>query len=158
MIVDRKKIIGNQIDFAATDTICFGAPYPEELQNLQKREWMPVIKRMNDSGCDFQISNGLEVPELSEKTRLFLEKRLNALSDEALCAFAAVSGGCRSVILALAVLDGFLSADRAFELAVLEESFQNRFWPCDEEALTARENRKKDVVKAAENLKGILNG
>ena len=158
MKADRIKIINDQIGFAATDTVCFRAPYPEELRQLQDREWMPVIKRMNDSGCDFKITDGLDVPDLSEKTMLFLEKRLNSLSDEALCAFAAVSGGCRSVILAFAVLDGFLSAERAFDLSVLEETFQNCFWNQDEEALTARENRKAAVVEAAKKLKGTENG
>ena len=81
-------------------------------------------------------------------------RKLDALSDEAFDAFCSVSGGCRSVILALCVLDGVLPADQAFDLAVLEETYQNQFWTADEEAMAARENRKQAVIRAAEKLKG----
>lgn len=157
-MIDREKIIKEQIAFAATDTICFFSPYPEELLTLQREKWQPVIDRINAVGCDFKASVGLDVQNPSERTRAFLEKRLNALSDEALCAFAAISGGCRSVILALAVSDGAISAENAFDLAVLEESFQNKIWREDEDALASREGRRKSVLEAAEKLKGYKNG
>ena len=154
----KAQRIQEQIDFAAADTICFFAPYPAELTALQRQKWLPLIDRINAGGAEFTTTEGLNVPDLSDKTKAFLKKRLEALNEDDFNAFCAVSGGCRSVILAFHVLDGFLSAEDAFELAVLEETYQNQFWKTDEDAVVARENRKRDVISAAEKMKGISNG
>ncbi|MBR4127656.1 MAG: hypothetical protein IKR09_08785 [Alphaproteobacteria bacterium] len=158
MTTDRKKATREQIAFAAADTICFFSPSPADLLDLQRREWLPVVDWINGNGCDFKTTDGIETPTLSGRTTAFLENRLNALTDEVFYAFCAVSGGCRSVILALAVLDGFITAERAFDLAVLEESYQNKIWRGDPDALMAREGRRKAVLEAAEKLKGKKNG
>ena len=151
---ERLKRTQEQIEFAAADTVCFFAPYPAALTTLQREKWQPVIDRINAAGCDFQVSSEFAVHPLSDGTKDFLTRKLDALSDEAFDAFCSVSGGCRSVILALCVLDGVLPADQAFDLAVLEETYQNQFWTADEEAMAARENRKQAVIRAAEKLKG----
>ena len=83
-----------------------------------------------------------------------MKRRLDALDDDSFAAFCQASGGLKSVILALSVLDGDLTADQAFDLAVLEELFQNRFWKTDEDAVTARENRKRAVGDAFNRIKG----
>ena len=158
MTPERAKATREQIAFAATDTICFFAPSPADLSDLQRREWKPVIDRINGLGCDFKTTDGIVPPALSDRTVAFLERRLNALTDEAFYAFCEVSGGCRSVILALAVLDGFMTAERAFELAILEEAYQNIIWREDPEALASREDRRKAVLEAAVKLKGEENG
>ncbi|MBO4520119.1 MAG: hypothetical protein J5787_02820 [Alphaproteobacteria bacterium] len=152
--IDRLKITQEQIAFAATDTICFFAPYPSDLSDLQHREWQPMIDWINGFGCDFKACDGFEVQNLSDQTKGILEKKLNALSDEALCAFCAVSGGCKSIILALAVSDGVITPERAFDLAVLEESYQNKIWQEDPDALASREGRRTAVLEAAKKLKG----
>ena len=158
MTANREKATREQIAFAVTDTICFFSPSPADLSDLQHREWSPVVDWINGIGCDFKTTDGFETPVLSGRTTAFLENRLNALTDEAFYAFCAVSGGCRSVILALAVLDGFLTPERAFELSILEECYQNKIWREDEDALASREGRRKAVLAAAEKLKGNKNG
>lgn len=150
----REKLIREQIEFAAADTICFIAPHPAELAQMQREQWTPVIDAVNGAGCDFKVSETLAVPPVAERTRNFLTHRLSALTDAQLSAFCQVSGGCKSVALAVAVLSDLMPADRAFDLSVLEETYQNRFWPSDAEGAAARENRKKAVIDAAKTLKG----
>lgn len=152
---NRVNAMRQQSDFAKTDTIRFFVSSPQALRDLQNREWLPVIEWINARGCDFTVYSGFEVQSLSDKTKDFLENRLSSLSDEAFYAFCAVSGGCRSVILALAVLDGFLTPQRAFELSMLEEDYQNKIWKQDEDALVSREGRRQSVLEAAEKLKGM---
>ncbi len=151
---ERAKIIQEQIEFAQADTVCFLAPYPMDLKKQQQEKWQPVIDWINAKGCDFTASCHLTVNSLSDRTKSFLKTRLQKLNDTALEAFCLMSGGCKSVILALSVLEGFLTPEQAFDLSVLEETFQNRFWSEDEEALIARKNRKEAVVKAFQMLKG----
>lgn len=152
---NRVNAMRQQSDFAKTDTIRFFVSSPQALRDLQNREWLPVIEWINARGCDFTVYSGFEVQSLSDKTKNFLENRLSSLSDKAFYAFCAVSGGCRSVILALAVLDGFLTPQRAFELSMLEEDYQNKIWKQDEDALVSREGRRQSVLEAAEKLKGM---
>ena len=157
-MTDRSKIINEQTTFAATDTICFFSPEGGALHKMQEKEWTPVIEWINDLGCDFKVSEGFDVPPLTERTKSFLQKRLDAFPDEELEAFCAVSGGCRSVILALAAADGFLTAEQAFDRAILEERYHTLFWQDDEDAKISREGRKESVLRAAEKLKGCKNG
>ena len=155
---DREKLINEQLSYAETDTVCFFAPNGDGLREMQEKEWSPVIAWINKAGCDFKVSEGFEVHSLTERTKNFLKARLDAFPDEELDLFCAVSGGCRSVILALAVTDGFLTPERAFETAILEERYHALFWADDEDARISREGRKDAVLKAAEKLKGCQNG
>lgn len=154
MMTDRESAVAEQIAFAAADTVLFFAPQPKELVALQRKKWLPVIERVNGRGSNFTPATGLDVPVLDNRTRAYLKRRLDALDDDSFAAFCQASGGLKSVILALSVLDGDLTADQAFDLAVLEELFQNRFWKTDEDAVTARENRKRAVGDAFNRIKG----
>ncbi len=151
---DRKALTDEQIAFAAADTVLFFAPQPDELAALQREKWLPVIERANGRGANFSPVSGLDVPDLDDRTRAYLKRRLDALDDGGFSAFCQASGGLKSVILALSVLDGDLTADQAFDLAALEELFQNRFWQTDDEAAAARENRRRAVGDALNKIKG----
>ena len=99
----REKLIREQIEFSAADTLCFITPQPAELAQIQREQWTPVINAVNAAGCDFKMSETLDVPSVAQRTRDFLENRLSALTDAELSAFCQVSGGCKSVALAVAV-------------------------------------------------------
>lgn len=154
----RRAVIADMLMYAENDTICYFADYPESLVRLQQEKWQPVLDWINGCGCSFQATRGLEVRPLTPQTAEYIKGRLALLDDESLAAFAKTAGGCRSVILAMAVLAGRLDAREAFDLAVLEETFQSKTWQKDEEARKAEENRRREVVKAAQILKGNKNG
>lgn len=154
----RETVIADMLMYAENDTVCYFADYPESLVRLQQEKWQPVLDWINGRGCSFSATQGLNVRPLSPQTAAYLKDRLELLDDESLEAFRTVAGGCRSVILAMAVLEGHLEPDEAFDLAVLEETFQNRTWQKDEEAQKAADNRRREVVEAAQILKGNKNG
>ena len=106
MMTDRESAVAEQIAFAAADTVLFFAPQPKELVALQRKKWLPVIERVNGRGSNFTPATGLEVPVLDNRTRAYLKRRLDALDDDSFAAFCQASGGLKSVILALSVLDG----------------------------------------------------
>lgn len=149
----RHAVTARIIEGARTDVLCFWAPYPAALVLLQKEKWQPVIDWANERGCAFRPTQELSVPALADETKAYLEKRLDELESIPLACVHLISGGCQSVLLALAVLEGRIEAGEAFELSCLEEAFQNQFWTSDEEAVKAREARKKDVLLAASVLK-----
>lgn len=154
----RVAVIADMLKYAECDTLCYFADYPESLIRMQREKWQPVLNWINGCGCSFQATQGLEVCPLTPQTAEYIKGRLNLLDDESLQAFRNVAGGCRSVILAMAVLEGRLEAQEAFDLAVLEETFQNEMWLKDEEAHKAEENRRREVIEAAQKLKGNKHG
>lgn len=149
----RDAAVARIIEGARTDVLCFWAPYPDALVLLQKEKWEPLIDWANGLGCAFRATQELSVPPLADATRRYLEKRLKGLASIPLACVQLISGGCQSALLALAVLENRINAGEAFDLSCLEEAFQNQFWTSDEEAVKAREARRKDVLLAASVLK-----
>ncbi len=149
----RQAVTARIIEGARTDVLCFFTPYPDALVLLQKEKWQPLVDWANGLGCAFRTTQELSVPPLADETKAYLETRLKKLEAIPLACVQLISGGCQSAILALAVLEGRMEAGEAFDLSCLEEAFQNQFWTSDEEAVKAREARKKDVLLAASVLK-----
>ena len=57
-----------------------------------------------------------------------------------------------SLVAALAVLDGFVRPDDAWEAVSLDERWQLDQWGADEEGAAALENRRREFMAAAEFL------
>ena len=55
-------------------------------------------------------------------------------------------------MIALAVLDGHLSADQAFEISELDETHVMELWGGDAEAVKRRENNKESLAASARFL------
>lgn len=150
--MQKRQLTERLLEYAASDTVCYFAPYPASLKKRQQEKWLPLIDWVNEQGCDFKVSETLAVPSISEKTKAFLMAKLEALDDFSLACFNQIAGGCRSIILAFAVTERRLTPSEAFDLSVLEETYQNEFWKKDEEALEVRESRKEEVLTAGELL------
>lgn len=149
---DRRAVIAKMLEAAKTDVLCFFASYPEELVRRQEKSWRPWVERINAQGCDFDVRRDLSVSALSENTSRFLSDKLEAEKNVPLACLQILSGLFGSVILALAVRDGALSAKEAFALSRLEETFQNEQWPADGEALRVRETREGEALLAEKVL------
>jgi chaperone required for assembly of F1-ATPase len=63
-----------------------------------------------------------------------------------------------SLVLSLAVVEGKLAADEAFELSRLEERFQNERWGLDHEAKKRNDGLRQEVLAAARLLELIKAG
>lgn len=149
----RENIISKMTAYAQSDTLCFMAPHPKELFKLQQEKWVPLIEWINEKGCEFKPDQGLSMPLVSEKTRLFLKSYLAMQNNIELSCLQIISGACQSVILSIAVAQEHLTAGEAFDLSCLEELFQNKLWTADEEALKSRISRREEAVRAGEVLK-----
>ena len=76
-----------------------------------------------------------------------------ALSDKELSGFYVAALNMRSVLLALALVKGKISASEAFELSELEELYQARKWGVDQIAETRRDSIKKILISAEQYLR-----
>lgn len=150
---NRKEIIEKLVRFALTDALLFWS-HNDELSRRQEKLWTPVIiwarKLLH---TEIVTTDGLDVPKENEKIvdelKVFLEK----LSDKKLTALYLAALDMRSVILAMALVQGRLDAEEAYKAAWLEELWQAEKWGIDPEAESKRLELKKELQEIEAFLK-----
>jgi chaperone required for assembly of F1-ATPase len=122
-------------EFAGSDLLCYFAETPAALVARQEHEWSPIIDWAERSlGVAFQRTRGIvHQPQAGATIR-----RIEALAAEedpfTLAALATAAPLFGSVILAFALRHSELTAEAAFALSRLDETFQEERWGVDEEA------------------------
>ncbi len=139
--------------YAEADLLCYRADAPAELAARQTEKWDPVLNWAGARfGARFHLGTGiLHIPQ-PEETIAHLRAailRLDPFRLAALSPLVTISG---SLVIALALVDGALDPEIAFDLAHLDELWQVEQWGEDELALKAREARKADFLAAARFL------
>lgn len=123
------QIVEATVKFLKTDTILYFMDDVPELYSQQKKEWGAVIEWVNTR---FEITvehtTGFIFPKISDNAVPTLTNHLLSFDKTSLLAFEKMSGVLKSVILTLAVIDRHLPADKAVELALLEQRFQTSKW------------------------------
>ena len=150
---NRKEIIEKLVRFALTDALLFWS-HNDELSRRQEKLWMPVfIWARKLLHTEIVTTDGLDVPKENEKIvdelKVFLEK----LSDKKLTALYLAALDMRSVILAMALVQGRLDAEEAYKAAWLEELWQAEKWGIDPEAESKRLEQKKELQEIEAFLK-----
>lgn len=145
----RVKIIERLSDFALNDVLLFWSSNPQ-LFAEQKVKWAPVIEWINEAvNSRFLPTSGLEIPKANLETIAELKNFINNFSDKELTALYVAALHMRSVLLAVALVKGHLSADEAFELSELEALYQARRWG-NEPVADARRKSIKDALLITE--------
>lgn len=151
MRLRRGDIVANTAAYAATDLLCYRAEAPQGLRARQDQSWHPLIDWAQGAlGLRFVVTQGIipvdQEPGLVETVRLLLD----AYDDFTMVAAHKLTHGTGSVVLALAVVEGRLTAAEAFDISAIDEFWQEEFWGIDEEASEHRALRRQDIVDAAE--------
>ena len=76
-----------------------------------------------------------------------------AQDDFRLTVLQALTGGCGSLVIALALMEGRLDAEEAFAASQLDETFQIEAWGEDADAANRRQALAADIGAAARFLK-----
>ena len=153
MKLTRGQVLGFLAGFGASDMLCYRADSPADLAGLQSRSWQPWLDwAARELDAPLAITAGV-VPLVQEEASLSaLRRRLEACDDWGLTALQSLSPCLGSLVLSLAVLEGKLSAEEAFDLSRLEEQFQNERWGLDHEAKTRNDGLRREVLAAARLL------
>lgn len=118
-----------------SDLLCYRAPAPEALVERQNAAWSPLLDWACDRfGARLTVGVGAayveQPPEALARLRQVLLRR-DAFALTALAGIVAILG---SLVLALALAEGRLTAEEAYGLSRLDETFQNERWGTDAEA------------------------
>ena len=150
------QFIEKLIDYADTEAICYRAESPKELVSSQSEKWDPLLKWLK---TEFEINLELRAGiKYEPQSTLELEKFRPLLTGydsfklTSLYNLVALSG---SLVISLAVLRGNLTAEKGWEIALLEENWQREKWGQDEESIQHYENKLAEFI-IAHNFSKLL--
>ena len=135
------------------DLLCYRAPWPERLQELQARHWDPPLAALAEKlGTTFLIAEGV----LPRRQPDALQRAVAALLAERdawwLTGVRALAGAAHSLALALAHAECDLAIEAVIAAALLDETFQAEQWGVDSEAEARRRALAEDMRLAARFL------
>jgi chaperone required for assembly of F1-ATPase len=137
--------------YAETDLLYYRAAEPEKLVAAQARAYDPVLDWVDETfGARFVLAEGIIHVVQPERSLLAVRAALEAVNDPfALAALHVMTTLTGSVLLALGVFRGALSAAEAWRIAHIDEDFQISQWGEDIEAMARRAARWREMEAAA---------
>lgn len=142
----REAVADEIAAFAGSDCLCYLAEAPASLVAEQDRAWEPWRDwAARTHGIRLQVAEGIihraQEPEAIARTRALAL----ALDDFALTGLATATPLLGSAVLALALQQGALGGEAAFELSRIDEAFQERHWGIDAEAAERTAARRAEA-------------
>jgi chaperone required for assembly of F1-ATPase len=154
---DPQPILEDIVRFAGSDLICYRASAPRELVERQAMHWDKVMDWYRDAhGANFILAEGvMHVAQPREAMAVF-----NAIANRhadpfrlgCIHMFATLTG---SAMLALAIAEGFISVDEAWQAANVDEDWNVAQWGEDAEARQRREARHCEMLAAGRLLAAL---
>jgi chaperone required for assembly of F1-ATPase len=151
VVQHRDDVIAAMLRFGENDLLCYRAHQPLELVMRQCTGWDPLLDwvRMRH-GAAMRVAEGLghvdQTPDALLALRQALEEH-DAFTLGGLHVIASITG---SLVLALAVAEGFTTGAHAFELSRIDETYQAEKWGEDAEAIKRTTALAHELDKAVE--------
>lgn len=146
-------VIGDILNYAGSDLLCYRAEGPKGLVALQTKHWDPILAwAKQDLGAPMRLAEGVMHVEQPQASLDGIKKRLEKFDPWSLAALHVMTGLSGSALLALAVALGRLTPEEAWDAAHVDEDWQIGQWGEDEEAKERRKNRHRDFAAAARVL------
>lgn len=132
------------LKYGASDLLCYLATTPPDLVKRQELLWLPLLEWLGrEHGVTLEHISGIKYhnqpPESLEKMNALIA----GLDAEAFTVVQAATATCGSLVIALALLDGYLDAQTAYEAACVDEIYQLEKWGEDAPA-----RKRLDHIKA----------
>lgn len=133
----RTRLIGETIAFGRTDLLYYRAEGPSALVARQAEAWDPLLEWVRERfGAPLLTGAGIAFVEQPPASLARLAAAIEPCDDFTLVALHGAASLLGSLVLALALAEGRLDADRAFALSRIDEAFQAEAWGRDAEAET----------------------
>lgn len=143
---DPAPAIEELLAYAGTDLLCYWADAPPSLVERQQARWQPLLDWLAlRHDAPLAVHAGVIPRPQPEATLRALGRRLADLSPFTLAGLAAATQTSGSLVIALALAEGQVTAEEGFELAELEGSFQIERWGEDHEAAARRRRLRQDI-------------
>lgn len=146
----RAEVVAIIAAYGDSDLLCYRATGPQELCDRQARAWDPLLDWASDAlGARLVATAGVMHIAQDQAALDRLTARVAAMTPFQVAAFHDLVALSGSLVLALAVVDGRIDPQSAWELSRLDETWQIEQWGEDEEAAAAAEVRRAAFHQAA---------
>lgn len=136
---DRIKLADALLAYGATDLLCYRADGPAALAACQVEAWDPLLDWAEARyGVRLRVTSGIVAIEQDSAVLAALQARIAAADPFQLCALRAAVGICGSLIVGLAVAEGHLDIDSAWQVVNVDEDWQREKWGEDAQAAANR--------------------
>lgn len=136
--------------YGGSDLLCYRAEAPQELVERQAVGWDPLLAwALAEFGAHLTSTVGIMPIDQPVESQLPLRQAVHALDPFQLAAFHDLVAITGSLVLALAVARGKLTADAAFDLSRIDEHWQVELWGVDEEAAESEAFKRVSLSHAA---------
>ncbi len=154
---DPQPILEDIVRFAGSDLLCYRASTPRELVERQAAHWDKVIDWYRDAhGANFILAEGvMHVAQPREAMAVFsaiANRHADPFRLGCIHMFATLTG---SAMLALAIAEGFVTVDEAWQAASVDEDWNVAHWGEDAEARQRREARRSEMDAAGRLLAAL---
>jgi chaperone required for assembly of F1-ATPase len=151
--IQRNRVIEDTAKYAGSDMLCYRARDPETLVKRQHETWQPLLDWAAERfGARLVVVDGLAFVEQPADAVARLRAAVAAHGDLALSALYNLTHIAGSLVIALAIAEGHLSADRAFLAAQLDELYQIERWGEDPTSALRHDNIRRDIATGARFL------
>lgn len=149
----RARVIEDTAKYAGSDMLCYRASEPETLVKRQEEIWQPLLDWAAERyGARLVTVEGLAFVEQPANAVAQLREAVATHSDLGLSALYNLTHVSGSLVVALAVAEGHLSAADAFAAAQLDELYQIERWGEDPIATKRHEGIRLDIDAGARFL------
>lgn len=150
---DPSKAVDEAAGYAGTDLVCYRATHPAVLARRQEEGWQPLLDWLSRRyDVALAVTAGVIAVRQSDEALARLKAVVAARDPLRLAALHALTTASGSLVIALAVAEGEIDAERAFALAHIDETVQAEQWGEDAEAAAAREAVRQDIVASGRFL------
>lgn len=150
---ERAQLNVEVCKYAESDLVCYLATHPPELVRRQEESWLPLIVWLQ-AEKDIRLTpvRGIRYEEQDAESLARLRHWVAELSSLDFTAVQAVTGVTGSVVIALALTAGRITAEEAYNAACVDEIFQLETWGDDDIARKRLENIRFELDACARFL------
>lgn len=134
-------------EYGGSELVCYRAEEPAELVQRQAALWNPLLDwAAHRYDAHLLVTSGIIHKAQPENALRALRAAIDALDEWRLTALQNCIGITGSLLVSLAVVEGHLAPEQAFDLAQLDENYQIEKWGEDWEAADRRANQRADLA------------
>ena len=142
--------------YAETDLICYRAPEPRILKERQSAAWDKWQAWAAEQGVNLSKTESLQAIEQPDESLAAVEDFALSLDDLPLTLFVHLTAVFGSVVLAMAVMQGELTAVEAFDISRVDAVYQIELWGEDEEQAEITAGLRAETIALGSVLGKLL--
>jgi chaperone required for assembly of F1-ATPase len=135
--------------YGETDLLCYRAATPEALVHRESEAWDPWLGwLLRTHGAALRVTTGVLHIAQDADALAALAAAVEAQPTPVLAALGVAVPALGSAVLGLAMAEGALAPDVAYDLSVLDDTYQAELWGHDAEAQARAARVRADVLLA----------